>query len=333
MASRQVHPLAMAAIVVAAACLPAVATAVDWTVGDAAGWGPQFNKSGWTSGKTFRVGDTLLFKYDTSKHTLVQVGREDFLACNEKAMPNLGNTGNDVVTLDKPGKWWFICTKLGHCAGGMNLVVDVLDAGSAPPVPPFFPPSPAPTPLPIPFFPPFPAPAPLPIPFFRPSPAPAPAPAVPVRPPVEWKVGDEGGWRAKFNETHWADGKVFRTGDTLLFTYPKGNHTVHAVTKEDFAACNLQGNPLGQWNSGNDRVMLDTPGRKWFICSVPYHCKNGMKLVLDVVGAPMPMPMPVPAPAPTPESPPAAPPSAAPAGHGGISLAIAVAMVVAALFL
>jgi hypothetical protein len=30
-----------------------------------------------------------------------------------------------------------------------------------------------------------------------------------------WTVGDAGGWRAKFNETGWANGKTFVVGDTL----------------------------------------------------------------------------------------------------------------------
>ena len=32
---------------------------------------------------------------------------------------------------------------------------------------------------------------------------------------VAWMVGDDGGWRARFNQTGWADGKTFRVGDTL----------------------------------------------------------------------------------------------------------------------
>ncbi|KAG2640131.1 hypothetical protein PVAP13_2KG071816 [Panicum virgatum] len=53
---------------------------------------------------------------------------------------------------------------------------------------------------------------------------------------VAWMVGDDGGWRAKFNQTGWADGKTFRVGDTLTFMYPKDNHTVIQVGKDDFAA-------------------------------------------------------------------------------------------------
>ena len=32
---------------------------------------------------------------------------------------------------------------------------------------------------------------------------------------VAWMVGDDGGWRARFHQTGWADGKTFRVGDTL----------------------------------------------------------------------------------------------------------------------
>ncbi|KAG0541744.1 hypothetical protein BDA96_02G043900 [Sorghum bicolor] len=110
-------------------------------------------------------------------------------------------------------------------------------------------------------------------------------------------VGDNLGWRAKFNNTHWADGKTFRVGDSLLFMYPKEKHTVVQVGEDDFAACNLQGNWLGVWDSGDDVVTLDKPGKVWFICSKPNHCLNGMKLAIDVVdnnSAPTPLPFPFP---------------------------------------
>jgi uncharacterized membrane protein len=32
---------------------------------------------------------------------------------------------------------------------------------------------------------------------------------------TEWMVGDNEGWRAKFNTTGWANDKTFRVGDTL----------------------------------------------------------------------------------------------------------------------
>ncbi|KAL6647881.1 hypothetical protein ACP70R_015322 [Stipagrostis hirtigluma subsp. patula] len=135
MASRQVLIMA-AAVVLAVACLPALASATDFKVGDDLGWRAKFNETKWTDGKYFRVGDTLLFTYDTNKHTLVEVGKEDFAACNVNGTKmNTWSTGNDRVTLDKPGRRWFICTVPGHCAGGMKLVLDVLAADAPIPAP------------------------------------------------------------------------------------------------------------------------------------------------------------------------------------------------------
>ncbi|CAD6221048.1 unnamed protein product [Miscanthus lutarioriparius] len=176
---------------------------------------------------------------------------------------------------------------------------------------------------------------------------------------TQWMVGDGGGWRAKFNETGWTDGKTFVVGDSLQFVYPKEKHTVIMVGKDAFAACDLSANlQLGNWTSGNDVVQLDKPGKVWFICNKPSHCDNGMKLVIDVVDgtvAPSPLPFPFPfplpfpgtapapsplfrwplfpwgsAPAPAPASPAAAPPSAAVRNPVGSAVAAAAAAVVAA---
>ena len=154
-----------------------------------------------------------------------------------------------------------------------------------------------------------------------------------------WTVGDAGGWRAKFNETGWADGKTFTVGDTLLFVYPKENHTVVKVGKDAFAACDLSANlQLGNWTSGSDVVPLDQPGMVWFICNKPNHCLNGMNLAINVVdaatpGAPMaPMtpgaPMAPMTPAPSPAA--SSPPSAAVRCPVGGAVAAAAAVVVAA---
>ncbi|GJN24615.1 hypothetical protein PR202_gb12368 [Eleusine coracana subsp. coracana] len=135
---------------------------------------------------------------------------------------------------------------------------------------------------------------------------------------MEWKVGDNDGWHGKFNETGWALGKDFRVGDTLRFTYTLGQHTVIEVNGADFRTCNLQGNRLGSWNSGDDVVTLDKPGRRWFICDKPNHCNLGMKLVVTVLEAG----------APAPATPP--PPPSQSSAHAGFSVAGAVVAAAAA---
>ncbi|KAJ6360100.1 hypothetical protein OIU77_004169 [Salix suchowensis] len=43
--------------------LPTLTMAVEHIVGDDKGWNANFNNTTWASGKVFRVGDTLVFKY------------------------------------------------------------------------------------------------------------------------------------------------------------------------------------------------------------------------------------------------------------------------------
>ncbi|WVZ62020.1 hypothetical protein U9M48_011815 [Paspalum notatum var. saurae] len=120
--------------------------------------------------------------------------------------------------------------------------------------------------------------------------------AAPLASATQWMVGNDGGWGPKFNQSGWADGKTFRVGDSLVFVYNQGAHTVARVGKDDFAACNLEGNQLGFWDSGNDVVSLDQPGKVWFICTKPGHCDYGMKLVVDVEDGGALTPGPAPAP-------------------------------------
>ncbi|CAN6203108.1 unnamed protein product [Urochloa humidicola] len=141
---------------------------------------------------------------------------------------------------------------------------------------------------------------------------------------MDWMVGDNDGWRARFNTTGWADGKTFRVGDTLMFMYPKGNHTVVQVSnKADFVGCNLNTNPIKKWDTGNDVVTLNKPGKAWFFCSVPHHCDNGMKLVIDVEDA---------APSPAPPGPSSSAPVTAGYSVGGAVAVAAAAAVVASVF-
>ncbi|CAM0905436.1 unnamed protein product [Alopecurus aequalis] len=123
MASRQVSLLAAAAITVA--FLSAPASAMVYMVGDDAGWTLNYPAT-WTNDKTFRVGDTLMFMYPSGSHTVVEVGSEDFMACNVGHPVNSWSSGSDSVTLDKAGSRWFVCSVAEHCAQGMKLTIGVV---------------------------------------------------------------------------------------------------------------------------------------------------------------------------------------------------------------
>lgn len=75
-----------------------------------------------------------------------------------------------------------------------------------------------------------------------------------------------------------------------VFTYPVGKHNVTEVGGQAFKSCDTTSNPLNSWNSGNDTVTLDKAGKRWFFCTVADHCKQGLKLVINVTDGNAPAP-------------------------------------------
>ncbi|KAH7514064.1 hypothetical protein FEM48_Zijuj11G0048900 [Ziziphus jujuba var. spinosa] len=99
----------------------------------------------------------------------------------------------------------------------------------------------------------------------------------------EFVVGDEKGWTINFDYQAWAEGKDFRVGDRLIFKYTVGAHNVLRVDGNGFQQCAA---PAGTeaLATGNDVIMLSTPGRKWYICNVGQHCEAGkQKLAITVL--------------------------------------------------
>lgn len=76
----------------------------------------------WNQG-TYVVGDRLRFLYNNEFHNVVRVNEEEFLACKASAVPHAD--GDTVFHLNHPGRQFYICTHVGHCAAGMKLEVTV----------------------------------------------------------------------------------------------------------------------------------------------------------------------------------------------------------------
>uniref|UniRef100_A0A5B7CDQ7 Phytocyanin domain-containing protein n=1 Tax=Davidia involucrata TaxID=16924 RepID=A0A5B7CDQ7_DAVIN len=107
----------------------------------------------------------------------------------------------------------------------------------------------------------------------------------PVGASKEFKVGDAEGWRQPgVNETslynQWAAMNRFHVGDSLRFEYK--NDSVLVVDKWGYYHCNTS-NPISAFNDGNSVLNLDRPGPIYFISGTPDHCKNGQRLVVDVM--------------------------------------------------
>ncbi|ESQ44052.1 hypothetical protein EUTSA_v10006223mg [Eutrema salsugineum] len=115
------------------ASFPAI-FAVTFQVGDTSGWESGVDYTTWVSGKTFRVGDTLEFKYGPT-HSVSVVDKADFDACDSSAATEVFSDGDTSIDLTGVGTIHFICPTPGHCLGGMKLAIPVLAAVSSPATP------------------------------------------------------------------------------------------------------------------------------------------------------------------------------------------------------
>ncbi|KEH17865.1 putative cupredoxin [Medicago truncatula] len=109
------------------------AFATDFTVGDANGWTQGVDYTKWASGKTFKVGDNLVFKYG-SFHQVNEVDESGYKSCSTSNTIKSYDDGDSKVPLTKAGKIYFICPTPGHCTstGGMKLEVNVVAASTTP---------------------------------------------------------------------------------------------------------------------------------------------------------------------------------------------------------
>ncbi|KAG5250772.1 basic blue protein [Salix suchowensis] len=79
--------------------------------------------------------------------------------------------------------------------------------------------------------------------------------------------------------TYTPNGKRFKAGDTLVFTYDPTIHNVVAVNRGGYSSCIT---PAGArvYKSGNDQIKL-SKGQNFFICNVAEHCESGMKIAIN----------------------------------------------------
>ncbi|KAE9602356.1 putative cupredoxin [Lupinus albus] len=80
----------------------------------------------WAEAQRFRIGDTLVFKYDNSTESVHLVNEEDYLACNTLRNHTILKDGNSKFNLMDSGPFHFISGSQGHCQMGLKLVVVVM---------------------------------------------------------------------------------------------------------------------------------------------------------------------------------------------------------------
>ncbi|CAL4967959.1 unnamed protein product [Urochloa decumbens] len=121
-----------AGLVVLLAAVAAPAYATDYVVGDSSGWTSGVDYTTWAKGKTFSVGDNLVFQY-SAMHTVAEVSSADYSACSSSNSLQSFSDQNTKIALTAPGTRYFVCGTPGHCSGGMKLAVTVSAAATTAP--------------------------------------------------------------------------------------------------------------------------------------------------------------------------------------------------------
>ncbi|KAL6911696.1 hypothetical protein ACP4OV_000501 [Aristida adscensionis] len=128
--------LMVAVLALLAAAAPAYGT--DYVVGGSSGWNSGVDYTTWAKGKTFNVGDNLVFQY-SAMHNVAEVSSADYSACSAGNSLQSYSDQNTKIALTAAGTRYFICGTPGHCSGGMKLAVTVAadtPASSSPPTAP-----------------------------------------------------------------------------------------------------------------------------------------------------------------------------------------------------
>ncbi|XP_010939704.1 mavicyanin [Elaeis guineensis] len=99
-----------------------------------------------------------------------------------------------------------------------------------------------------------------------------------------YTVGDTSGWTSGVDYSTWTSGKTFAAGDSLVFNYASGAHTVTEVSSSDYDSCSAS-NAITSDSNGPTTIQLKTPGTHYYICAIPGHCSGGMKLAVAVGGS------------------------------------------------
>ncbi|KAI3992957.1 hypothetical protein MKX01_009700 [Papaver californicum] len=112
------HLLYAVLMVFCIAAMPNLAK--EYIVGDAEGWTMHVNYDSWVSGKTFTVGDSLVFNYG-AMHTVDEVSETEYDSCANGNSITSHSSGASTISLTTSGTHYFICGAMSHCDSGMKL--------------------------------------------------------------------------------------------------------------------------------------------------------------------------------------------------------------------
>ncbi|KAH0908687.1 hypothetical protein HID58_032008, partial [Brassica napus] len=106
---------------------------------------PSDSLNKWAESLRFHVGDSLVWKYDGEKDSVLQVTKDAYINCNTTNPAASYSNGDTKVKLERSGPFFFISGSKSNCVQGEKLHIVVMSSrggfftgGSAP--------SPAPSP-------------------------------------------------------------------------------------------------------------------------------------------------------------------------------------------
>ncbi|KAI4317791.1 hypothetical protein L6164_025634 [Bauhinia variegata] len=117
----------MVLLMMMAAVGVSVSEAAVYKVGDSAGWTTigNVNYKNWAATKTFKLGDVIIFEYNSQFHNVMRVTHEMYKSCNGTSPIATFSTGNDSIKITNYGHHFFFCGVPGHCQAGQKVDINV----------------------------------------------------------------------------------------------------------------------------------------------------------------------------------------------------------------
>ncbi|PWA82740.1 cupredoxin [Artemisia annua] len=118
--------------------------AYEFKVGGSGDWSltsTSYNQ--WAEKTRFQIGDTLFFKYQGEKDSVLEVSKDDYNNCNTTSPIARHDDGRTVIKFDRSGPHYFISGVSDHCKNNEKVLI-VVSADQTHKSSPQSPPPPAP---------------------------------------------------------------------------------------------------------------------------------------------------------------------------------------------
>ncbi|CAN8248413.1 unnamed protein product [Cochlearia groenlandica] len=80
----------------------------------------------WSEKTRFKIGDTLLWRYNAENDSVMQVSEKDYKKCDRSEPIKGYKDGHTKIKLERSGPFYFISGEEGYCQRGEKLLVVVL---------------------------------------------------------------------------------------------------------------------------------------------------------------------------------------------------------------